>query len=144
MRPLIDFEESIGVIEAIEALRAKAEAIVSDTAPCEAAEQFEAWCGEELARLGEQPRLIDVQRSKLFLLDRYFAWRVRVGDACRDHAVRDEHRCIFQVFEDAYLALDKLELALHPPLQPPEAERPMVAVPGVMLGDDVYEPQRPA
>lgn len=112
----------------------------SEAQSCIYAKQFEGWAGELLAKVAAQRDLVTINQCKVLLQDKWHEWR---AVAPKDHRTRTTpkgHRCLFHVYEDAYLKLRAAELALTPPLlflpePPPKPRRQPKATPVLYLGE---------
>ena len=108
---------------------------------CPYAEQFARWCQELCAELQKGATIVTVNQKKVLLLDKYFDWRAVVPKAHRTRMNDRGHRCIWHVFDETYLKVRALELALTPPMLflPPKHQRPpkpvLPQVAGIVLGE---------
>ena len=112
---------------------------------CEYAKQFAAWVAQVIADVEKNPSLVAVNHAFLYLVHKYFEWRVVVP---RNHRNRMGvgHTCIFHVFEAGYMKLRVIQLALQPPpltmtvSAPPAPSTPPPIPPlqiaGIFFGED--------
>lgn len=91
---------------------------------CVYAQKFGEQVEHLLSPLRSRPTLIGVNQTKILLLDYWWTWQQAVPKNHR--RAPTSHRCLFDVFLDAYQALKTAELALAPPLLflPPEPPKP--------------------
>lgn len=108
----------------------------SQTAPniCAYAQKFDEFASALCASVEEQAKrrapaaLGAINQSKILLLDMYYNYRSSVPQAHRDKVTK-AHRCILQVFNEAYQRIRIAELSLTPPmLFLPEPSPPVVKV----------------
>ncbi len=80
--------------------------------PCTFAQTFAETCQPLLTSAHEQPNEVSVNIAMLLLQAKFFdLWRDLPGE----HKRLAGHRCVFQVYEDAYAQLRQLELRILPP-----------------------------
>ena len=107
---------------------------------CDCAKHFEAWTEELITQATQEPNDISVNIAMLLLLRKYWEWYVSVPKNHQNHiGTRNHHRCIFQVFKDAYFRLHALALSLTPPrlFEPPPPEpEPTQTIAGIFIGVD--------
>jgi len=110
---------------------------------CSYAEYFSEYAAQVVADVEAHRSLISVNQGVLRMTHKYFDWRTVVPKSHRNRIGDTGHRCIFHVFEAAYLKLKMLELALQPPAlsppppppPPPPSPRPL-QIAGIFLGED--------
>jgi hypothetical protein len=108
---------------------------------CPYAQQFRLWAQELGADLGDRPTIVAVNQKKILLVDKYFDWRTVLPKSHRNRTGEHGHRCVWHVFEETYLQLKAVELALTPPLlflpeKPPRPPKPLPPqAGGIFLGE---------
>jgi hypothetical protein len=112
--------------------------------PCGYAVQFQAWVDATFEPVLENPDAVRLNQVKIFLLDRFFQFRASVPRRHRSLGASGQgHRCIFNVFEDAYHELRVAELALSPPpiVGPVRPARPEGLLEGLIMGSIGADPE---
>ena len=113
---------------------------------CVYAAEFSKWVGEQLVEALQYPTLIKIAQTKLLVLDQFFQYRTTAPKRHRTLMSNGMdgrgHRCLWAVFEDAYLQLRRAELKLSPPqLYVPEPTTSSAVssnlVPGIYIGEEV-------
>lgn len=105
---------------------------------CVFARKFSEWTLEFCAKVTQAGDLVAINQGKILLVDKYFEWRSVVPKNHRDRLSATGHTCIFRVFEQAYMTLRAMELALTPPmlfLPPPPYMPPPPQIAGIFLGE---------
>lgn len=109
---------------------------------CIFARKFSEWTRELCASSTQSASLVAINQAKILLIDKYFEWRSVVPKAHRNRMSGGGHICIFQVFEQAYITLRAVELALTPPMLfipppplPPLSPPPPPQIAGIFLGE---------
>ncbi len=122
----------------------EAEFGLSSTEPqlCVFAREFSDWTRELCAAVTQSPNLVIINQSKVLLIDKYFDWRSVVPKTHRNRMSSENHICIFQVFEQAYVMLRAVELSLTPPMlfippppAPPPPQPPAPQIAGIYIGE---------
>jgi hypothetical protein len=123
--------------------------VLPDVKPdlCVYAADFSVWAETHLAQALKDVTLVGLAQAKLLLTDQFFQHRALAPKNHRSLTSTGKsgrgHRCLWAVFEDAYLQLKAAELKLSPPKlyeptpDPPMASSSMAAnlVPGIYIGE---------
>ena len=109
---------------------------------CQFAEAFSNWA-ESALHIGSNASLVQLNQSKILLIDRYFDFFSIVPKDHRYYFNPKSHICIYQVFMEYYRRIRTRELSISPPRiyeplppPPPPPPRPPVVFEGIVFAED--------
>lgn len=114
------------------------------TQPCKAAKQFEEWVSTWLFPdfVGENPKILKIKQAMFMLTERYRVFRRNVPKAHSQHNSDRGHICIFNIWDQNYEKLEKIEARLEGPLlfEPkPTPPKPRGTLIGLEIEDEAWE-----
>jgi hypothetical protein len=97
---------------------------------CPPAEPFAQVCETLLQEVSANPTDVRVNLALLTLQAKFFAVYEQAPAECRKHLNSSKVRCIFQVYQEAYMSLWTIDLKLRPPRfrEPPPPPPPPTKV----------------
>ena len=105
---------------------------------CPTAREFAAWSDRLYSHVIQEPKPQSVSLALRLLQDKYMELKSLVPNACKYHVRSTGHRCIYHVWNDAYLKLRSAELTLVLlPKTLKEARKD--EIPGIFLGERVVD-----
>lgn len=106
---------------------------------CPFATDFADWCHELIQETKANLTEITVNLALLNLQTHFWAHFELAPLKHRAYRPKSKQRCLFAVYRDTFLVLEKLRLTLTPPRlkEPPKPPPPQTIERGIFLGEDV-------